>query len=420
VRQKLTKTLIESALATGTGGKAAVHLWDDVAGLGLRIRANGKASWIYFYRPRGSVAGDPARTLTIGAWPGVSIADARHAAAQYAGERAAGGDPAEDLKKERARDRQRLDLALRRFELELDKRSYVKKQTAMSSLRRNLSHLLKKEVSDIMRADIVDVIEQLEAAGKPGAAGDLRKYAKVLFNSCVNWGWINANPLGGLIRPRKTRVQIISEDEKGRALTDEEMVKVWRACGDMGNFGSLVRMAFLTGARKGELASLRWSDIKDDRIVIRAVVAKTARQHDIPLTLPMKAVLSAIPRTSGALVFPSNRRNEPTQISGWSKLMNGLRAASGVGVDQEAEDHWSLHDCRRTCRTIMSKTGVPEDFAELAIGHVTAALIAKYNKDARWGDRVEAFEKVSAHITNLVGLDIEAGKVTALKARKRA
>ena len=53
-------------------------------------------------------------------------------------------------------------------------------------------------------------------------------------------------------------------------------------------------------------------------------------------------------------------------------------------------------------RTLMSRLGVAEDIAELAIGHQRADLVARYNKDAAWQARVEAFEKVSAHISGLL------------------
>ena len=50
----------------------------------------------------------------------------------------------------------------------------------------------------------------------------------------------------------------------------------------------------------------------------------------------------------------------------------------------------------------MSRLGVAEDIAELAIGHQRADLVARYNKDTAWRARVEAFEKVSAHISALL------------------
>ena len=51
----------------------------------------------------------------------------------------------------------------------------------------------------------------------------------------------------------------------------------------------------------------------------------------------------------------------------------------------------------------MSRLGVAEDIAELAIGHVRADLIARYNKDEAWESRRDAFTRVSAHVATLIG-----------------
>ena len=50
----------------------------------------------------------------------------------------------------------------------------------------------------------------------------------------------------------------------------------------------------------------------------------------------------------------------------------------------------------------MSRLGVAEDIAELAIGHVRADLIARYNKDEAWEGRSDAFERVSSHVAALI------------------
>jgi hypothetical protein len=51
----------------------------------------------------------------------------------------------------------------------------------------------------------------------------------------------------------------------------------------------------------------------------------------------------------------------------------------------------------------MSQLGVAEDIAELAIGHVRADLIARYNKDEAWAGRSDAFTRVSDHVAALIG-----------------
>jgi hypothetical protein len=51
----------------------------------------------------------------------------------------------------------------------------------------------------------------------------------------------------------------------------------------------------------------------------------------------------------------------------------------------------------------MSRLGVAEDIAELAIGHVRADLVARYNKDQAWEGRCHAFARVSAQVATAIG-----------------
>ena len=63
---------------------------------------------------------------------------------------------------------------------------------------------------------------------------------------------------------------------------------------------------------------------------------------------------------------------------------------------------FTLHDLRRTCRTLMTRLGVAEPAAELAIGHAPAALLAAYDLDTQWTARVDAFNRVSVHIAKII------------------
>jgi len=49
------------------------------------------------------------------------------------------------------------------------------------------------------------------------------------------------------------------------------------------------------------------------------------------------------------------------------------------------------------------RTASPKNLAELAIGHVRADLIGRYNKDAAWEGRSDAFTRVSDHVATLIG-----------------
>jgi hypothetical protein len=129
-----------------------------------------------------------------------------------------------------------------------------------------------------------------------------------------------------------------------------------------------------------------------DKLAVRERGGSAAQGLGRALTDLLRAVIAAQPATVSALVFASEKTGRA--FNGWGKSVTALqRAASVIFTPHE----------RRTCRTLMSRLGVPEDIAELVIGHVRADLIARYNKDQAWEGRSDAFARVSAHIATLIG-----------------
>jgi len=107
----------------------------------------------------------------------------------------------------------------------------------------------------------------------------------------------------------------------------------------------------------------------------------------------MREVIAGSQVSTSPLVFPSSKTGG--RLKGWTKLVAKLQRESSID--------FRLHDLRRTARTLMSKLGVPEDIAELAIGHVRKDLVARYNKDDAWAGRRDAFTRVSDHVAALIG-----------------
>jgi hypothetical protein len=85
---KLTQPAINS-LALPAGKTDAIFFDDDVPGLGLRLRAGGKRSWIFQYG-----IGTKQRRMTLGAAPALTLATARKTAAELHARVRLGEDPA--------------------------------------------------------------------------------------------------------------------------------------------------------------------------------------------------------------------------------------------------------------------------------------------------------------------------------------
>lgn len=422
------------AKATVPEGKRQLVLWDSVVpGLGVRCLRGGTKTFIYRYRPGSGGRNVNPQYLKLGAFPALDLNDARAAARIHAGSVAKGSDPAKTRAEERRRHRATLGKLLAAdgpYERHLKGRGVVNWKTALSSLRRGLKAHMSIDIAVLSRADIVTAIDTLTGLGKRGAAADLRRHTRALLEWAVAQGLTKFNPMAGLRAPPRTRQQRLLDADKGRALNDIEIVAVWRTAEDWqnraaqgeavsGTFGGLVQLALLTAMRRNELAQLRHDNlligargrqanaagIFSERIHLPKDITKTGADHDVALTPLMRAVISAQPRGTSPLVFPS--RQTGGRITGWSKLVAVLRRECGVDV--------ALHDLRRTCRTLMSRLGVPEDIAELAIGHQRADLVGRYNKDHAWSGRVDAFARVSEHIAALLVGASDSGNVVAIR-----
>jgi integrase len=203
--------------------------------------------------------------------------------------------------------------------------------------------------------------------------------------------------LAGMKLPKATRAERLGRKAKGRALSDEEIKAVWDAAGRLGTFGLLTRMALLGGARRSEPTMIEWGKhVMDDRITFDEHWTKMGLHHDVPRTDLVNQVLEDAKRFRRApndLVFPSSKTGG--HISGFTKLLNRL-------VEEAGTAKWTMHDLRRSLRTIMSKCGFDNDVQRLCVGQKPKGIDAVYNKDEQWIIRRMAFTAAHDFIAALV------------------
>ncbi|MET4483655.1 hypothetical protein ABIB66_008226 [Bradyrhizobium sp. F1.13.3] len=97
----------------------------------------------------------------------------------------------------------------------------------MSALRRGLKDYAESGVGDLTRRQIMAAVDKIAKTGKRGAAKDLRKHVHTLLEWCVGEGYVEHNVLAGYRASNETRAQRVGRRTKGRALIDEEIIKVW-------------------------------------------------------------------------------------------------------------------------------------------------------------------------------------------------
>jgi integrase len=186
---------------------------------------------------------------------------------------------------------------------------------------------------------------------------------------------------------------------------DSELWLVWNAAGD-DHFGAIVRLLILTAQRADEIASLHWSEISDDAILLPSERTKNHRQHLVPLAEPALDILRAQPRRANDdgvlrdLVFGIGQRG----FSGWSRCKERLdeRIARENGKPLPG---WRVHDLRRSVATGMAALEIQPHIIESVLNHITgsrSAISRVYNRSTYEPEKRRALELWADHVTAVV------------------
>jgi integrase len=151
----------------------------------------------------------------------------------------------------------------------------------------------------------------------------------------------------------------------------------------------------LTGARREEIAGLRWSEIDGDTIKLEGARTKNSEAHLIPLSAPAKTLLDSMPRIAGSDFVFTTTGEKP--ISGWRQPKIKLDTASGV-------TGWRIHDLRRTVATGLQKLGVTLQTVEAVLGHTSGSrggIVGVYQRHDFADEKRAALEAWGSHVMAL-------------------
>jgi integrase len=183
------------------------------------------------------------------------------------------------------------------------------------------------------------------------------------------------------------------ERARDRILTDDELRKVWKAAeASTGPFGYLVRFITLTATRRNEAARMPDTELSGDKWIIPGARYKTKIDHVVPLSQAARDLLASIPRIDGVpYVFTTGRG----PIGGFTKFKDAFDEDCGVS-------DWTIHDLRRTARSLMSRAGVDADHAERCLGHVIGGVRGTYDRYAYHAEKKAAFEALAAQVDRII------------------
>jgi integrase len=183
------------------------------------------------------------------------------------------------------------------------------------------------------------------------------------------------------------------ENARARILSDDELRAVWAAATEMdGPFGAFVKFLLLTAARRNEAAHMIWNEVDGSIWTLPAARNKTKQELSRPLSNAAQAVLSELLRFGNSpYVFTTRGRTALRNF----KAKRQLDQLSGV-------TGWTLHDLRRTSRSLMSRAGVNADIAERCLGHVINGVRGVYDRHDFREQTAHAYEALAAQIERIV------------------
>src|SRR5262249_54817246 len=142
-----------------------------------------------------------------------------------------------------------------------------------------------------------------------------------------------------------------------------------------------------------EAAGLRRSELSDNgqTWIIPAARYKSNRDMLIPLSRAAQKIIAAQPPL-GDFVFSATGERA---LGGYRKRKKGFDQARKVSG-------WTIHDLRRTARTLLSRAGISADIAERCLGHALTGIRSTYDRFEYADEKRHAFEALAAQIERIV------------------
>lgn len=355
---RFTKTTL-LALEPAAQGKRR-WVYDNLTpGLAVQITSSGTKSF-YLYR---WLNGKPEK-LRLGRFPDMSVDQARRAATQALGTIAEGKNPVEERRQAKAEmtlgDLHEIWMGYAKAH----KRTWKADQ---DQFRLYLSPWSKRRLSQIQREHVRALHQRMGRDHGRYAANRLIALLSAMYNYAIReHGLKIVNPCLGLKK--------FQERKRESWIRPQDMPAFFRALGEEPNasFRDFFCLLLLTGARRGNVLTMRWPDINLEQGLwtIPAAAHKTDRTHTIALSTPAMDILTRRHQTArGEFVFPGTGRT--------GHLLEPKRAWQRI-VTRAGLDGLRLHDLRHTLASWQVTNGVSLAITGRALGHTNTSTTARY------------------------------------------
>lgn len=187
------------------------------------------------------------------------------------------------------------------------------------------------------------------------------------------------------------------DNECTESLTDEQLAAYLKALDDEPDqdAAGLLRLALVTGMRRGALLALRWTDCDFERgiIILQGKSAKSGKTSQIPMTAAARAILGAVERTASPFVFPGRNGG---QRQDFRRMARRVRDKAGL-----PKDFRPLHGLRHAYASMIISSGQVDIFAlQKLLTHGSPQMTQRY---AHLAD--EALRKAASAIDDCMNID---------------
>ena len=395
MKQTLSDRLLRSLARPRS---APQEIWDQqLRGFGCRASKQGTVSFFAMRRPRGSAR---SVRIKVGDFPAMSLSDARLRARALLREMQDGVDP-----RARKAAEARAEVAKQARSFSAVAELFIARHVATKRTARTIEQLIRREliprwgerpITDVSRADVVALVDEIVDRGHPEAARLVFAYARRLFGWAVPRYGLEHAPtdhlsLKDLVGPKLARK---------RVLTVPEIALLWRATEgpEAAYYGPFARLLLLLGVRRTELGRAVWEEfgILDAALwTIPPNRMKSDVPHVVPLAPAALEILRALPPSRSYVIGGAN----PIHYSRAKAELDARMTALNGG---KAIPRWTWHDLRRTFRTGLSGLKIAPHVAELAIAHGKQGLSRIYDQHRYDTELHDAFALWAQRLMNIV------------------
>ena len=382
-------------------------------GDGLYIRiARGKPSWVVKY----SIGKSRAQIALPVAYPSMSIREAKAEALRIRQDVKMGIDPKSKRKQSEFDEIRTVDHLFKDWQESYLVRHFKHPEIPARFYRKEMKrHIGVMTVRDVTPQHIRQIIDEVNRSGRKSIANKTLQYAKQMFNHAIKLNLITYNPAQAFTArdaggTEYSRTRILRTDEIAYVLAQ---MRQHRTIFTRENYLAICLLLNL-GCRKGELISAKWEDFDLIGKIWYCVPNKKAKDAPveaiaIPLTeLVIKLLNELKVRSAGSeYVFPSRKISKRRGYISDDTLNHALAKMLGMKVDGSKEPypnilpevkHFTVHDLRRTCRSLLSQLGVEERIAERCLNHKTSKLVETYDRYHFIEEKRKALQKLSDHL----------------------